>query len=125
MTRPIAPGPHTIPPPISQTSPTNGANLPTPPQHDPAMVKAAQGMEAMFLNYLFQVMRKGIPENALSMESGATKIYRGMMDFEAAQTAAKNGGVGLADQIIAYLESNQYNKNRKPVPQQHPYRRYR
>lgn len=75
---------------------------------DPQNVKAAEGMEAMFLDYLMQVMRNTVPKNDMDLESPATGIYRSMQDSEIAQIAARNGGIGLADQIIAYLESQRY-----------------
>ena len=74
----------------------------------PEVLKAAEGMEAMFLDYLMKVMRETVPKNDMDLESPATNIYRGMMDSEIAQKAAHRGGIGLAEQIIAYLESNRY-----------------
>lgn len=76
---------------------------------DPGTLKAAEGMEAMFLDYMMKVMRETVPQSDLSMDSPATKIYQGMMDSEAAERAARAGGIGLADQIVAYLESQRYN----------------
>lgn len=75
---------------------------------DPEVLKAAEGMEAMFIDYLMKVMRQTVPKNDMDLESPATNIYRGMMDSEIAQKAAHRGGIGLAEQIIAYLDSNRY-----------------
>jgi flagellar protein FlgJ len=75
---------------------------------DPQIVKAAEGMEAMFLDYMMKVMRETVPKNEMDLESPATGIYRSMMDTEIAQKAAHAGGVGLAEQIIAYLDSQRY-----------------
>jgi len=77
---------------------------------DPQTVKAAEGMEAFFLDYLMKTMRQTIPKNDMDLESPATEVYRSMLDGETAQRAAHNGGIGLADQIIAYLESERYNQ---------------
>jgi Rod binding domain-containing protein len=79
---------------------------------DPATRQAAEGMEAMFLDYLMQTMRKTVPKSEMSLESGASEIYRGMMDSEVAQRAARAGGVGLAEQIVAYLQQGRYTGNR-------------
>jgi Rod binding domain-containing protein len=76
---------------------------------DPKMLKAAEGMEAMFLDYMMKVMRETVPKNDLDLESPATQIYRGMMDTEVSQKAARAGGIGLADLIVAYLDSQRYN----------------
>ncbi|MBU6375905.1 MAG: rod-binding protein [Bdellovibrionales bacterium] len=77
---------------------------------DPKVVEAAQGMEAMFIDYMMQTMRKSVGKSEMSMDNGASEIYQGMLDSEYAQRAAKAGGVGLAEQIVAYLDSNRYNQ---------------
>jgi len=71
-------------------------------------------MEAMFLDYMLKVMRQTVPKGELDLESPATEIYRGMLDTETAQKAARAGGIGLADQIIAYLQPQSYNQNQGP-----------
>jgi Rod binding domain-containing protein len=68
-------------------------------------------MEAMFLDYMMKVMRQTVPKSELESNSPATEIYQGMLDSEIAQKAARTGGVGLSDQIIAYLQSQRYNQN--------------
>ncbi len=75
---------------------------------DPQVRAAGEGMEAMFIDYMMKVMRETVPKSDMDLESPATDIYRGMLDAENAQRAAKSGGVGIADQIIAYLESEKY-----------------
>jgi flagellar protein FlgJ len=76
---------------------------------NPEIVKAAEGMEALFIDYMLKVMRQTVPKNDMDLESPATNIYRGMMDTEYAEKVAHHGGVGLADQIIAYLGAQGYN----------------
>jgi Rod binding domain-containing protein len=122
MTRPIAPGgqPSFSPSPMNSrmqwgdnalTAPTTpGKRMPVVDKTkvDPATLNAAQGMEAMFLDYMMKVMRQSVPKNETDLESPATEVYRSMMDTETAQRAARAGGVGLADQIVAYLEAERY-----------------
>ncbi len=84
---------------------------------DPQLRAAAENMEAMFLDYMMKVMRQSIPKNELDLENPATEIYRGMMDSETAQKAAKAGGIGIADQIIAYMQEQRYNQMRPPTGQ--------
>jgi Rod binding domain-containing protein len=79
-------------------------------QVDPATRDAAQGMEAMFLDYMMQTMRKSVGKSEMSMDNGASEIYQGMLDSEYSQRAARAGGVGLAEQIVAYLQSARYNE---------------
>jgi flagellar protein FlgJ len=75
---------------------------------DPKIVEVGEGMEAMFLDYMMKVMRQTVPKGEMDLENPATEIYRGMLDSEMAQKAAKAQGVGLADQVIAYLDSQRY-----------------
>lgn len=77
---------------------------------DPKIADAAQGMEAMFLEQMFKVMRETIPKNDMDLESPATEIYRSLLDGEVAKNSAKGGGVGLAEQIVAYLDGQRYNQ---------------
>jgi Rod binding domain-containing protein len=66
-------------------------------------------MEAMFLDYMMNVMRKTVPKENMDLENTGTEVYRNMLDSEVAQKAARAGGIGLADQIVAYLEAQRYN----------------
>ena len=79
---------------------------------DPGLLKSAEGIEAIFLENLFKVMRQTVPKSDMDLESSASQIYRSMLDVEYAQKAAHPGkrgqGVGLADQIIAYFYTRGY-----------------
>lgn len=105
---------------IRQSLPLASArDAPTSPQRrlpvvdrqksDPNLVQAAEGMETMFLDYLMKTMRDSIPTEATGADASAQQVYGGMRDSEFARAAAKRGGIGLADQIIAYMESQGYN----------------
>ena len=89
---------------------TPGKRLPVVDKRrvDPRTLEAAQGMEAMFLDYMMKVMRETVPHQEGDLESPATRIYRGMQDSDFAKKAAQAGGIGLADQIVAYLEAQRY-----------------
>ena len=92
-----------------QSTPPNRVPVIDRNKVDPQTLKAAEGMEEMFLGYMMKVMRETVPKNEMDMDSPATKIYQGMMDGEMAKKADHAGGIGLADQIIAYLEAQRYN----------------
>jgi peptidoglycan hydrolase FlgJ len=85
--------------PERQTAVVDRAKLP------PEMVEAAEGMEAMFIDYMMKVMRESVPKTDMGLDSPATGIYRSMQDTEMAQNAARAGGIGLADQILAYMQN--------------------
>lgn len=82
---------------------------------DPKILEAAQGLESMFLDLMLKEMRKTVPKNEFDLEGPATEIYRSMMDQETVAKTVKAGGVGLADQIIAYLQTEGYT-NRQAHP---------
>lgn len=77
-------------------------------QVDPQLLKAAQGMETMFIELMMKEMRKTVQKNPLDGENHASEIYRGMLDHEVSEKAARTGGVGIADQIIAYIQASGY-----------------
>ncbi len=104
MSSPIAPG-------------TARPQVPSLQKADPELVKAAQGMEAMFLDYLMNVMRQSVPESDLDLENSATKIYRSMLDSHLAETASHVGGVGLSDLIVEYMQAGRYNQKGEQSPQ--------
>src|SRR4051794_23980261 len=80
------------------TSPTKVVPVIDRSKVNPEVLKAAEGMETVFLDYMMKVMRHTVPKGDMDLESPATEIYRGMMDSEYAQQAAHHGGIGLADQ---------------------------
>ncbi len=81
---------------------------------DPKLLEAARGFESLFMDQLMKVMRQTVPKSEMDLENPATEIYRGMLDSEYSKIAANAGGVGLAEQIIAYLESNRYTHKQDP-----------
>ena len=84
---------------------------------DPEIVKAAEGLEAVFIDHMMQQMRKTVPKVEGDLESPASGMYRAMLDSEYAERAAKTGGIGLADQVIAYMDSQRYNSSQGASPQ--------
>lgn len=106
--------------PQTQTAPADrqvsaGARSRNRDDVDPTIRKAAEGLEAMFVNTMMQAMRNTVEESEFSLENPATKIYRGMLDSEVSNQAARTNSIGLADQIIAYLEQRGYTGNKAPV----------
>lgn len=64
---------------------------------------AAQDFEAVFLNSMFQQMFTGISGDGPFGGSGATGVWRSFLTDEYAKTFAKNGGIGIADQVYQSL----------------------
>jgi flagellar protein FlgJ len=76
---------------------------------NPALRKAAEQFEAMFLQVMIKTMREATASNEEGdlMGSSTTKTYEALFDQEIAQEMAKKGGVGLADMLVNSFERNQ------------------
>lgn len=66
----------------------------------------AQKFEGIFVNMLFEQIRKGEPDDTLFGErSNGEKIYESMLDSERAQQIAKTGAFGIGAMVEASLRS--------------------
>ncbi len=96
---------------MSGLSPPSNSSPPRIQQRrdiDPQVKEAAEGLESLFLDTMFKAMRQTVQSSELSLENNATRIYRDMLDSETAKRSAAQNSIGLADQIVAYLESRGY-----------------
>ncbi len=66
-------------------------------QSPEALDRAAKEFEGLFLNELFKVMRKTVPDD--SGKGFASKLFTGMLDSEIAKSTAGNTGLGLSGMI--------------------------
>jgi len=73
---------------------------------DEKLQKAAQEFEALFVGYLLKSMRKSIPESNLFGNGISGNMYQGMFDEKIAEAVSGKGGIGLADNLIEYLQKN-------------------
>ena len=64
---------------------------------------AAQQFEAMFLNLMWQEMRKTVPKDELIGNSNAIDIFQEMHDSEVMKDISKAGGIGIADMMVQQL----------------------
>jgi len=89
---------------------------------NPALRKAAEQFEALFLHQMLKTMREATASNedADIMGSSTTKTYEAMFDQEIAQQMAKRGGVGLADMMVKSFERNMAPPSTDQVLGQHP-----
>lgn len=65
--------------------------------------KAAEGMEATFMNMLVKQMRASVPESEATKNNKSLQIFREMLDQEYSEKASKNQGIGLAEVIIRQM----------------------
>ena len=69
---------------------------------DPALRKAAQGFEALFLRQVIGSMRQAKLGDDL-LGSSATNTYREMSDKQLADSLAQKGSIGIAALVEAQL----------------------
>ncbi len=75
---------------------------------DPKQVKkAAQEFEAVFISQMLDHMFAGVGTNEIFGGGQAEDVYRSMMIDEYGKLMAKNGGIGVADQVTRQLLQNQ------------------
>ena len=71
----------------------------------PEELQAAQGIESLLIDHMIQEMRKTVPDNDIIPVSHGEKVFRQMMDSEYANTLARSGMIGIADQVLAEMKS--------------------
>ena len=71
---------------------------------DPDKLKElAEQFEAIFVQQMYQEMRKTIPDNGLIERSNADDIYQQLQDREAARITVGQGGIGLAELMMRQM----------------------
>ncbi len=106
--RPLPQVPSTLGSPVKRDPVIDRSQVPK------EVIQVAQGFEEMFLDYLMKTMRDTVHDSSMSLESHGTKIYRSMLDNEYTKKAIAAGGVGVADQLIAYMAPQLYNLRDAP-----------
>ncbi|WP_417463502.1 rod-binding protein [Kordiimonas sp.] len=65
--------------------------------------EAAEQFEAVFISQMLNPMFEAIPTDGLMGGGPAEGVYRSMMVDEASKSIARNGGVGIADNVYREL----------------------
>jgi Rod binding domain-containing protein len=68
------------------------------------MEKVARDFEAVFVNKLFESMRKGVPKSSL-LDSSAMQMYQSLMDQEMSKQMSERKGMGLGEMVYKDLNS--------------------
>jgi Rod binding domain-containing protein len=83
---------------------------------NPAMRKAAQEFEAVFINELLSHMDQGLSTDGPFSGGQAEGIYRGMFDEAVGKELAKRGGIGIADNVYREMLKMQEGKTGSAAP---------
>lgn len=76
-------------------------------QSEEGMEKVARDFESVFVNKLFESMRKAIPKSGL-LDSHSMDMYQSMMDQEMAKEMSKLKGMGIGEMV--YNDLSRKNK---------------
>jgi peptidoglycan hydrolase FlgJ len=68
------------------------------------MEKVARDFESVFVNKLFESMRKGVPKSGL-LDSSAMQMYQSLMDQEMSKQMSERKGMGLGEMVYKDLNS--------------------
>jgi len=60
-----------------------------------SLATACQDFEAVLVNYLLKTMRESVPKSGFLEEGNGAEFYRGLMDWEIATKASRQGQFGL------------------------------
>ena len=72
------------------------------PDEKTRLREACQGFEAVFINKLWEQMRKNVSKEGY-LHSKDEETYQSMFDYEFSKKMAEAGGIGLADMLYEQL----------------------
>ena len=72
-----------------------------------ALRESSREFEAIFVQQMYQAMRKNVPDDGLLPKDNATRIYQDMLDVQMARETAKGQGTGIGEKM--------YNQMKGPI----------
>jgi len=75
-----------------------------PPKNRKALKKSCQDFEAIFIQSMFNAMRKTVPDSGLLTKDNSTSMYQEMLDQEIATKISQKQSIGLAEQMYRQME---------------------
>jgi len=81
-------------------------------EKDRKLRKSCADFEALFISYIFQTMRRTVPESALTTRMPGKDTYTMIMDHKLSEDLARRGGIGL--QKVLYEQLSQPRGTVKP-----------
>lgn len=98
---------------LARMSARAGAASAEAEEKDRKLRKSCADFEALFISYIFQTMRKTIPESQTATRMPGKDTYTMIVDHKLSEDLARRGGIGL--QKILY---NQLKRPEEPVKSQ-------
>ncbi len=98
---------------LARMSARAGATSSEEEEKDRKLRKSCADFEALFISYIFQTMRKTIPESQTTTRMPGKDTYTMIVDHKLSEDLARRGGIGL--QKVLY---NQLKRPDEPVKPQ-------
>jgi len=76
-------------------------------EKDRKLRKSCADFEALFISYIFQTMRKTVPESATTTKMPGKDTYTMIMDQKLSEDLARRGGIGLQKVLYEQLKRPQ------------------
>jgi flagellar protein FlgJ len=73
-------------------------------EKDQKLRKSCADFEALFISYIFQTMRKTIPESQTTTKMPGKDTYTMIMDHKLSEDLARRGGIGLQKVLYNQLK---------------------
>lgn len=73
-------------------------------EKDRKLRKSCADFEALFISYIFQTMRKTVPESATTTKMPGKDTYTMIMDQRLSEDLARRGGIGLQKVLYEQLK---------------------
>jgi flagellar protein FlgJ len=75
-----------------------------------ALRESCREFESIFVQQMYQAMRKNVPDNGLLPRDNATQIYQDMLDTQMARETAKGKGIGIGEKMYNQMKGAIENK---------------
>ena len=97
---------------LARMSARSPSESPEEAEKDRKLRKSCADFEALFISYIFQTMRRTVPESAYMGRMPGKDTYTMIMDHKLSEDLARRGGIGL--QKILYEQLKQPRGVAKP-----------
>ena len=96
---------------LAKMSARAGAASAEEEEKDRKLRKSCADFEALFISYIFQTMRKTIPESHTTTKMPGKDTYTMIMDHKLSEDLARRGGIGLQKVLYNQLKRPQGGMN--------------
>jgi flagellar protein FlgJ len=93
---------------LAKMSARSGAASAEEEEKDRKLRKSCADFEAIFISYIFQTMRKTIPESQTATRMPGKDTYTMIVDHKLSEDLARRGGIGLQKVLYNQLKQPQW-----------------